>query len=241
MWREETRFGSVLYNTVARAPPGHWCLFENTEIRAPTCSTSWPEIPPHPRRERVDGRPRRLFGVPWARSSNIDFDTCRRVFGLHCPRDRVSFLVIRLPKRSVARFSNTARTDSVCRYTMAVGREVVRWLAVEGCIRGLVPLGAGKSTLVRRLQRRDDVVMVRGILCRRYDREHCVTPYRRSYPLLEATERSSLAIRRRWTNYPTSRGTVDLLGMYCRPRGVGMVLHTDGHAETRRSRFMFQI
>ena len=54
--------------------------------------------------------------------------------------------------------------DCVCRCTMVVRREIVRWLAVEGCIRGSIPLGAGKSTLVRQLQCRDDVIMVRGIL-----------------------------------------------------------------------------
>jgi len=44
---------------------------------------------------------------------------------------------------------------------MVVRRGIVRWLAVEGCIRGLIPLGAGKSTLVRGLQHRDDVIVVR--------------------------------------------------------------------------------
>ena len=46
---------------------------------------------------------------------------------------------------------------------MVLRRQIVRWLAVEGCIRGSIPLGAGKSTLVRELRHRDDVIMVRGI------------------------------------------------------------------------------
>ena len=60
-------------------------------------------------------------------------------------------------------FFSVAQANVVCRCTMVVKRGIVRWLAVEGCIRGLIPLGAGKSTLVRRLQHRDDVIVVRGM------------------------------------------------------------------------------
>ena len=65
--------------------------------------------------------------------------------------------------------------------------------------------------------------------------------YDNRIPLLEATERSLLTTKQRWTKYPTPKGSVDLLGMYCRPHGVGTALHTDGHARACRPRLMFQI
>ena len=46
---------------------------------------------------------------------------------------------------------------------MMAKEQSIIWLTVEGCIRGSIPLGAGKSTLIRRLGRRDDVIGVRGI------------------------------------------------------------------------------
>ena len=110
MRREGGRFGSVLYDTVPRTPPVHQRVFENTEIRAPACSTTWPEIPPHSKRKSIDRRPRRLFGVPQIRSSNIDFDIRWYMFGLHYPRGRSSFSIIRLPQQRVARFSSIVRT-----------------------------------------------------------------------------------------------------------------------------------
>lgn len=73
---------------------------------------------------------------------------------------------------------------------MVLKRAVVKWLAVEGCIRGMIPLGAGKSTLVQRLQHREDVIVVRGV------KESCRDSMKSRPPLLEATEQSSLS--RKW-------------------------------------------
>ncbi len=73
---------------------------------------------------------------------------------------------------------------------MVMKRAVVKWLAVEGCIRGMIPLGAGKSTLVQRLQHREDVIVVRGV------KESCRDSMKSRPPLLEATEQSSLL--RKW-------------------------------------------
>ena len=74
------------------------------------------------------------------------------------------FSAIRSPEQRAACFSGVADMDGVCRCMMVVKRDIVKWLAVEGCIRGSIPLGAGKSTLALQLQRRDDVIVVRGIL-----------------------------------------------------------------------------
>ena len=98
-------------------------------------------------------------------SSNIDPHTRLSVFDLHFLWIAFLFSTLRSPEQHTACFSSVAHVSGVCRCTMVLKRGIVRWLAVEGCIRGLIPVGAGKSTLVRGLQHRDDVIVVRGMPC----------------------------------------------------------------------------
>ena len=71
--------------------------------------------------------------------------------------------MILLTEQHVTCVSDIVDTNCVCRCAMVARRGIVRWLDIEGCIRGSIPLGAGKSTLVRQLERRDDVLVVRGV------------------------------------------------------------------------------